>query len=184
MRKVLIIALVLALPLGLFGGSIFGEFSLGYRLQGDSTLKDVYGGGALQPVLGVGTHLGKIHVVLSTGYFTNSGKTLGLEEKTTLSYIPLFVKAFYPLMKNANVHPYVGLGAGLVFYKVDNDSPTLEDVNKTAFGFEPEIGLCKPIAKGKAAVVSLSYLFANAKPFGVTRNLGGLRFSVGFRAKF
>ncbi len=184
MRKALIIVLVLALPLGLFAGNIFGEFSLGYRLQGDSTLRDVYGGGALQPVLGVGTHLGKVHLILSAGYFTNSGKTLGLGEKTTLSYIPLFVKAIYPFMMGANVHPYVGAGAGFLFYKVDNDSPTLEDVNKTAFGFEPEIGLCKPVAEGRVVILSLSYLLASAKPFGETRNLGGLRFSVGFRAKF
>ncbi len=184
MRKILIIALVLALPLGLFAGNLFGELSLGYRMQGDSALKDVYGGGALQPALGIGTHLGKVHLVLTTGYFTNSGKTLGLEEKTTLSYIPLFVKAFYPLMMKSSVHSYVGLGAGFLFYKVDNDSPSLEDVSKTAFGFEPEVGLCRPIAKGKAVVLSLSYLFANAKPFDQTRNLGGLRFSVGFRAKF
>ncbi len=184
MRKALIIAMVLVLPLGLFAGNLFGEFSLGYRLQGDSTLRDVYGGGALQPTLGVGTHMGKIHLVLSTGYFANSGKTLGLEEKTTLSYIPLFVKAFYPFKMKSSIHPYVGAGVGLLFYRVSNDSPALEDVSKTAFGFEPEVGICKPISKGRVAVVSLSYLFASAKPFGVSRNLGGLKFSVGLRAKF
>ncbi len=184
MRKLLVIALLLALPIGVFAGGLFGEFSLGYRMQGDSTLRDVYGGGALQPVLGIGTHLGDIHLVLSTGYFTNSGKTLGLEEKTTLSYIPLFVKAFYPLVKKGNLHPYVGLGAGLLFYKVTNDSPGLEDVSKSAFGFEPEVGLCKPLAQGRAAFLSLSYLFANAKPFETSRNIGGLKIAVGFRARF
>ncbi len=183
MRKLLVIMLFLALPAGIFAGGLFGELSLGYRTQGDSTLRDVYGGGALQPTLGIGTHLGKIHLVLTTGYFTNSGKTLGLEEKTTLSYIPLFVKAFYPLAKG-NLHPYVGLGAGFLFYKVKNESEGLEDVSKSAFGFEPEVGVCKPIAQGRAAFLSLSYLFANAKPFETTRNIGGLKVAVGFRARF
>ncbi|GEM_PF-3559793 len=184
MKKLLIVALILALPLGLMGGHLFGEFSLGYRMQGDSTLRDVYGGGALMPTLGVGTHMGKIHLLLTAGYFSNSGKTLGLEEKTTLSYIPVFVKAFYPFEDMGNFRPYVGLGAGLVFYSVKNESPGLEDVSKSAFGFEPEVGICKPIAQGKAAFLSLSYLFASAKPMDSSRNIGGLKIAAGIRARF
>ncbi len=185
MRKAITAILILILPAAIFAGSLFGELGIGYRTLGDSALRDVYGTGSMNFSLGVGTKVAPCFTVLfDAGYYTNSGKTLGLGEKTTLSYIPFLAKARYNFKAGESLRPYVGVGLGYIAYKVKNESEGLENVSKGAFGFQPEAGLCYKFQEKVGAIVNLGYLYAKAKPFDTSRNIGGVLISVGIRAKF
>lgn len=185
MKRVLALITLFLLPVGLIAGCIFGEFGLGYRTLADKNLSDVYGSGALNFTLGVGIKVRHpFSVVVESGYYRNGGKTIGLEENTTLSYIPFMVKGRYNFVAGEDLRPYVGLGLGYIAYSIKNESEALEDVSKGSFGFEAEAGVCYKIQESMGLVVKAGYLYSKAKPFDVKRNIGGLLFSAGVRVKF
>ena len=184
MKKAAVILVVILMPLALVAGNVFGELGLGYRTIADSNLTDVYGSGGLNFSLNLGYKIGHpFTLLLETGYFSKEGKTIGLEEKTTFSYIPFILKGRYNI-NSGNLTPYVGAGVGYVAYKVKNDSPFLEDVSKGTMGFVVETGVCYKIQENFGFLLNAGYLYAKAKPFDVERNIGGVLFSAGLRVKF
>ncbi len=185
MKKALMIMVILLLPAMILAGGIFGELGLGYRTLSDSSLNEVYGSGAMQLSFGIGMKIGHpFTVLLEGGYYRNAGKTTGLEEATTMSYIPFMLKGRYNFVAGEGLRPFAGVGVGYIAYRVDNESEGLEDVSEGSFGMEAEAGVCYRFQNKVGLVLKAGYLYSKAKPFGVERNLGGLLFSAGVRVKF
>lgn len=185
MKRLVVLIMLFLLPAGLMAGGMFGELGIGYRTLADSNLSDVYGSGAMNFTLGLGIKVGHpFTVVIESGYYRNGGKTTGLQENTTLSYIPFMVKGRYNFVAGEGLEPYVGLGLGYIAYSIKNESEALQDVNKGSFGLEAEAGVYFRIQEGVGLVAKAGYLYSKAKPFDVDRNIGGLLFSAGVRVKF
>jgi len=113
MKKIVVLIMLFLLPAGLMAGGVFGELGIGYRTLADSNLSDVYGSGALNFSLGLGIKVAHpFAVIIESGYYRNGGKTKGLEEDTTFSYIPVMLKGRYSFVAGEGLIPYIGLGLG------------------------------------------------------------------------
>jgi membrane fusion protein (multidrug efflux system) len=105
----------------------------------------------------------KIELFFSTSYFTASGKSTGLEDKVTLTMIPIYIGAKIHLNKIKKFTPFVG--AAMARYNTQESFPAGDEYHETIsyrsnFGGSGFVGTYFPIGKKLDLTVTLKYDFS------------------------
>ncbi len=179
-----ILICVLALIQSAFSGPLRLGLSAGYYMPADSAYKDLYGQGNLMFGGSFGFELmRKIEIRLEGGYFQDSGKMNLTGEDLKLSFLAGSLGARFRFVEEKTLHPYVG--AGIAMYSYKEDLPTrLEDISKTAVGFQGEAGVYYAISARVLLDLNFRYVSMNTKPFNESVKLGGLRAGLGVAFQF
>lgn len=188
MRKIVIGFGVAVFMLGLgrpaFSGPLRLGFSAGYYIPSDSAYKDLYGQGNLMFGASLGFELiRKVEIRLEGGYFQDSGKMNLTGEDLKLSFFAGSLGARFRFIDGKALQPYVGAGVTMYSYKEDLP-PRLEDVSKTAVGFQGEAGIYYALSAMVLLDLNFRYVSMNTKPFSESVKLGGLRAGLGVAFQF
>jgi len=105
----------------------------------------------------------KIEVFFSTTYITASGKASGLEDKVTLTMIPVYIGAKLQLNKIKKFSPFVG--AAVVRYNTQEAFPAGDEYHESTsyysnFGGSGFIGAYYPLGKKLDLTLTLKYDFS------------------------
>jgi len=170
---------VLGLVQSVFSGPLRLGLSAGYYMPSDSAYKDLYGQGNLMFGGSLGFELiRKLEVRLEGGYFQDSGKMNLTEEDLKLSFFAGSLGARFRFVDGKALQPYIGAGVAMYSYKEDLPA-RLEDVSKTAVGFQGEAGIYYVLTSKILLDLNFRYILMNAKPFNESVKLGGLRAGLG-----
>lgn len=126
----------------------------------------------------------KIEVFFSTSYITASGNATGLEDKVTLTMIPVYIGAKLQLNKIKKFSPFVG--AAVVRYNTKEAFPVGDEYHESTtyysnFGGSGFIGAYYPLGKKLDLTVTLKFDFSKVPmEEGVESvDLSGFRLLVG-----
>jgi len=125
----------------------------------------------------------KLEIRLEGGYFQDSGKMNITEEDLKLSFFVGSFGARFRFVDGKTLQPYVGAGVALYAYKEDLPA-RLEDVSKTAVGFQGEAGIYYVLTSKILLDLNFRYVLMNTKPFNESVKLGGLRAGLGVVFQF
>jgi len=156
----------------------------GYYMPSDSAYKDLYGQGNLMFGGSFSFELiKKLEARLDAGYFQDSGKMNLTKEDLKLSLLAGGLGVRLRFVDAKLLRPYVG--GGLIIYAYEEDlPPRLEDVSKSAFGFQAETGTYIGLTQRLWLDVNLRYVVMNAKPLREAVKLGGIRAGLGIVYQF
>ena len=188
MRKTLISIAIAIFVLGLAQSAFSGPLRLGlmagYYMPSDSAYKDLYGQGNLMFGGSLGFDLiRKLEVRLEGGYFQDSGKMNLTEEDIKLSFFAESLGARFRFVDEKALQPYVGAGVAMYSYKEDLPA-RLEDVSKTAVGFQGEAGIYYALSAKVLLDLNFRYVSMSTKPLNESVKLGGLRAGLGVAFQF
>ena len=167
-----------------FSGPLRLGITAGYYMPSDSAYKDLYGQGNLM----IGGSLGfelirKLEIRLEGGYFQDSGKMNLTGEDLKLSFFAGSFGARFRFVDGIALQPYVGVGIAVYSYKEDLP-PRLEDVSKTAVGFQGEAGIYYALSATILLDLNFRYVLMDTKPFNESVKLGGIRAGLGVAFQF
>ena len=156
----------------------------GYYVPSDSAYKDLYGQGNLMFGGSFGFELiRKLEVRVDAGYFQDSGKMNLTKEDLKLSLLTGGLGVRFRFVDAKLLRPYVG--GGLIIYAYKEDlPPRLEDVSKSAMGFQAEAGTYVSLTRRVLLDVNFRYVFMNVKPADEAVKLGGIRAGLGIVYQF
>jgi opacity protein-like surface antigen len=188
MRKTFIVFAFAIFVLGLvqpvFSGPLRLGLMAGYYMPADSAYKDLYGQGNIMFGASFGFELSrKLEIRLEGGYFQDSGKMNLTEEDLKLSFFAGSLGARFRFVDGKALQPYVGAGVAMYSYKEDLPA-RLEDVSKTAFGFQGEAGIYYALSAKILLDLNFRYVLMNTKPLNESVKLGGLRAGLGVAFQF
>ena len=167
-----------------FSGPLSLGLAAGYYMPSDSAYKDLYGQGGLMFGGSFSFELiRKFEVRVDGGYFQDSGKMNLTKEDLKLSLLAGGLGVRLRFVDAKLLRPY--LGGGLAVYGYKEDLPSrLEDVSKTALGFQIEAGTYIRLTQRVLLDLNLRYVFMNAKPLREAVKLGGIRAGLGIVYQF
>jgi len=158
--------------------------SAGYYMPSDSAYKDLYGQGNLMFGGSFSIEfIRKFEVRVDGGYFQDSGKMNLTKEDLKLSLLAGGLGVRLRFVDAKRLRPYVGGGLVICAYKEDLP-PRLEDVSKTAVGFQGEAGTYVSLTQRMLLDVNFRYVFMNVKPADEAVKLGGIRAGLGIVYQF
>lgn len=176
--------LVLTLIQPAFSGPMRLGLTAGYYMPSDSAYKDLYGQGNLMFGGSLGFELIRIlEVRLEGGYFQDSGKMNLTGEDLKFSFFAGSLGARFRFVEGKALQPYVGAGVAMYSYKEDLPA-RLEDVSKTAVGFQGEAGIYYALSAKVLLDLNFRYVLMNTKPLNESVKLGGLRAGLGVGFQF
>jgi membrane fusion protein (multidrug efflux system) len=105
----------------------------------------------------------KVEIFFSASYITASGKSTGLEDKVTLTMIPVYIGAKLHLNKIKKFSPFVG--AAMVRYNTKETFPAGDEFHESTsyysnFGGSGFVGAYYPLGKKLDLTVTLKYDFS------------------------
>jgi opacity protein-like surface antigen len=178
----LILGLALIQPA--FSGPLRLGLTAGYYMPSDSAYKDLYGQGNLMLGGSLGFELiRKLEIRLEGGYFQDSGKMNLTGEEIKLAFFAGSLGARFRFVDGKALQPYVGAGVAMYSYKEDLPA-RLEDVSKTAVGFQGEAGIYYALSAKVLLDLNFRYALMNTKPLNESVKLGGLRAGLGVAFQF
>jgi opacity protein-like surface antigen len=188
MRKIFIFSAIAIFALALVQPAFSGPLRLGimagYYMPSDSAYKDLYGQGNLMFGGSFGFEfIRKLEIRLEAGYFQDSGKMNLTEEDLKLSFFAGSLGARFRFVDGKALQPYIGAGVAMYSYKEDLPA-RLEDVSKTAFGFQGEAGIYYALSAKILLDLNFRYVLMNTKPLNESVKLGGLRAGLGVVFQF
>ena len=126
----------------------------------------------------------KVEIFFSTSYITASGKATELEDKVTLTMIPIYIGAKIHLNKIKKFTPFVG--AAMARYNTQESFPAGNEYHETTsyrsnFGGSGFVGTYFPIGKKLDLTVTLKYDFSQVaiEEGGENVDLSGFRLLIG-----
>lgn len=188
MKKATLVFSTLILVLALIQPALSGPLTLGisagYYMPSDSAYKDLYGQGNLTIGGSIGFELiRKLEIRLEGGYFQDSGKMNLTGEDLKLSFFSGSLGARFRFVEGKALQPYFGAGVAMYSYKEDLPA-RLEDVSKTAVGFQGEAGIYYALSAKVLLDLNFRYVLMDTKPFNESVKLGGLRAGLGVAFQF
>jgi membrane fusion protein (multidrug efflux system) len=158
---------------------------LGLCVGTGSVFSDVYGSFAPGGFITASyTIREKVEIFFSTTYITASGKATGLDDKVTLTMIPVYIGAKLHLNKIKKFSPFVG--AAMARYNTKESFPAGDELHESTsyysnFGGSGFVGVYYPLGKKLDLTVTLKYDFSKVSmEEGLDSvDLSGLRLLVG-----
>jgi len=146
-----------------------------YFRPSDAVFREVYGAGpsyGAELALGLGR---RWEAWTSASIFQRTGRLTFTGEETRIRLTPLFAGARYHFSRS-RLQPYVGLGAGYIFYK---ETSPLGRTTGGSFAYVGQAGLIVKATSWLAVNLRLAYSAGRARGEDFDAELGGLEISLG-----
>ncbi len=172
------------------------EFRISQFYPNSSDMRELFGDGVNFQLTGScplcdgpDRWLDGVNLWAAVDYFSKSGRSIGLDEKTTLRMVPLTLglKCFFPL------NFYAAGGLKYYFVRTHNDSDFVKKTVKIkGLGAVVETGFITPLCNGFLLDVFMSYSFKSfGAPFisnpaveSLGLNVGGINVGAGIGYRF
>ncbi len=171
----------------IYASDWIAELRAGYFYPTSQTFRDIYKSGGVEGEFEIAAIFKQNWIAFgNVSYFPKTGSSIGFNDKTTISMVPLSLGFKYQFLVCNPIQPYLGGGVTYTFLDIKNYSDYVKKhVHKSGFGFVIKSGAYVNLSERFLLDLFLDYYYQQVNFYtNHHADVGGLRMGAGLGCRF